>query len=389
MRLTCVVTAKRLWIGIGAIAIVTVAMALLVAYSGVYNIAASRGHPAWLNWFLTVGMHRSVQVNSQNIKVPDIDDEKLAPLGAAHFHSGCAVCHGAPGMRINPVFDHMLPSPPNLSEEVSQWKKRELFWIVRHGLQYAGMPGWSGHAREDEVWPIVAFLSVLPDLSEQEYKTLSQGNNIKKFIHDDADIHPLTELLTNCRRCHGTSTRPATTSYVPVLGGQKPEYLARALHEYKMNLRESGYMEPAAHLLSESDIHALANHYGQLDEVIQETPDYSNKLIEAGRKLVENGDRSRRIPACAQCHIREHSSQFPVLDEQYEDYLKNQLILWQRGGRNHTSYGELMGVIAKRMTLKQIQAVSAYYASVSSRKNADTSINTNAHENSIQGTENL
>ena len=38
----------------------------------------------------------------------------------------------------------------------------ELFWIVKHGIKYTGMPAWVALDRDDEVWAVVAFLNGTP-----------------------------------------------------------------------------------------------------------------------------------------------------------------------------------------------------------------------------------
>lgn len=86
--------------------------ALLAAYSGIFNIAASAGHPPLLHWFLQMAKERSVKVNSRHIKPPELELAEMVPLGAAHFQGTCAVCHGSPGQPVNPVFEQMLPAPP-------------------------------------------------------------------------------------------------------------------------------------------------------------------------------------------------------------------------------------------------------------------------------------
>ena len=133
-------------------------LALIIAYSGIFNIAASAGHPHWLNWFLTLGKRRSIIVNSRPVIAPELNLADLIPLGAAHFEKGCATCHGTPGQGIAPVYNHMLPPPSELKTVVPTWQREQLFWIVRHGIQFTGMPAWSGDKRDDEVWAVVAFL---------------------------------------------------------------------------------------------------------------------------------------------------------------------------------------------------------------------------------------
>jgi hypothetical protein len=69
----------------------------------------------------------------------------------------------------------MLPSPPDLSTAVRDWRDRELFWIVKHGIKYTGMPAWVAAQRDDEVWAIVAFLRRLPTLDAAGYRELALG----------------------------------------------------------------------------------------------------------------------------------------------------------------------------------------------------------------------
>src|SRR5688572_10416832 len=86
--------------------------ALLIAVSGVISVAASRGHFPFVEQFLELAMRRSVQHHAESLTPPDLDSPDLIRLGAAHFHGGCAFCHGAPTIPISPVAQHMLPPPP-------------------------------------------------------------------------------------------------------------------------------------------------------------------------------------------------------------------------------------------------------------------------------------
>ena len=144
------VTTHRRWIRIirfilfGLAAIVLTGF--LFAWSGLYNVAASRGHLAVTNAMLTFGMQNSVRTHALGIKAPPLDSQDLSTLGAAHFQSGCASCHGAPGVPINPIAQSMLPSPPNLATSMREWRDRELFWIVKNGHQIHGNAGLGGAA---------------------------------------------------------------------------------------------------------------------------------------------------------------------------------------------------------------------------------------------------
>jgi hypothetical protein len=96
------------------------AAAVLFAWSGVYNIAASSGHLALVSRFLQFGMQNSVETYSIGTDVPRLG-LALAERGMLYFQSGCAPCHGAPGLSRNPVASAMLPAPPDLARASNEW----------------------------------------------------------------------------------------------------------------------------------------------------------------------------------------------------------------------------------------------------------------------------
>lgn len=351
---------------LAGVALAGVIGAVVVAYSGLYNVAASRGHPAWLDWFLETGMRRSVQHHSSGAPTPDLSDPDLITLGAGHFQGGCAPCHGAPGQPLNPIYGHMLPSPPILGDQVQQWRDQELFWIVRHGIQYAGMPAWSGEGRKDEVWAVVAFLKRLPDLDEANYLELAQGNaeveaaSAARFVNTgQTALH-----LTACARCHDNGAAPVSDA-VPRLAGQSKEYLQRALSEYRRDKRQSGIMEPIAAELDETQIAKLAEFYASLPPSAHDGDDRNGG---AGATLARKGDRDRGVPPCETCHGAGALADYPRLAGQSAEYIAGQMNLWRRGGRMQSPQGELMGEIAARLSDEQVRAVAGYYAQASVSK---------------------
>lgn len=336
--------------------------ALTVAASGVYSIAASHGHPAWLDWFLGLGLRRSIQANARDTGSPPLNDPDLVQLGAAHFQGGCAPCHAAPGQLIDPVFAGMLPSPPRLEIHVDRWRDHELHWIVRNGLQYAGMPTWSGAGRDDEVWAIVAFLRRLREMPPETYQELARGHArssdraLNVLLHEGV----ATIARTACNRCHDTASAPPPGRYAPRLAGQSREYLIRALREYRSNLRQSGFMEPVAAQLDDDRIALLADHYATL---VSPRGDPRLAANAEGRRLALEGDRSRNIPACVSCHVGGRPA-YPRLAGQSADYVEGQLRLFRIGGRRGSSYAATMTEIAERLDNEQISSLAAYFESL-------------------------
>jgi cytochrome c553 len=70
-----------------------------------------------------------------------------------------------------------------------------------------------------------------------------------------------------CQACHGVDGNSQTPDY-PKLGGQRPDYLAKALRDYKSGARKNAIMAGFAGTLSAKDIEDLAAYYAAQPAVL-------------------------------------------------------------------------------------------------------------------------
>jgi len=70
-----------------------------------------------------------------------------------------------------------------------------------------------------------------------------------------------------CAACHGENGNSATPDY-PRLAGQHPDYLAKALRDYKSGLRKNPIMAGFAGALSTPDIENLSAYYAAQPPVV-------------------------------------------------------------------------------------------------------------------------
>ena len=70
-----------------------------------------------------------------------------------------------------------------------------------------------------------------------------------------------------CQACHGMDGNSPTPDY-PKLGGQYPDYLAKALRDYKSGARKSPIMAGFAGALTAKDIDNLAAYYASQPPVL-------------------------------------------------------------------------------------------------------------------------
>ena len=70
-----------------------------------------------------------------------------------------------------------------------------------------------------------------------------------------------------CQACHGTDGNSQNADY-PKLGGQYPDYLAKALREYKSGARKNPIMGAFAGTLSTADIENVSAYYAAQPAVL-------------------------------------------------------------------------------------------------------------------------
>lgn len=272
MRMRIVLTWKK----VAGLVVLGIAGVLLIGWMGLVSIAASSGHFGVTRWFLGWTMENAVETQSMLVSKPkdlDLDDPALVRRSAGHYATGCAACHGAPGVPQSPVVLQMTPSPPRLEDKVAEWSDEELFWIVKHGIKYSGMPAWPTQERDDEVWAQVAFLRALPDMTRAEYAELALGggladNDLEAGGETTAALDGIVEnALADCARCHGRGGlgggEGEAEDAFPIIAGQPAPYLYATLRAFALGLRESGFMEPPANRYAPEVLKALARHYSE------------------------------------------------------------------------------------------------------------------------------
>jgi len=167
-----------------------------------------------------------------------------------------------------------------------------------------------------------------------------------------------------CAACHGAEGHG--TPAFPRLAGSGADYLQAQLDAFAAGTRQSPVMQPFAQHLDATQRQSLAMYYASLTPPTTKTPAAADPK-DAGAWLAQRGDWAANVPACAQCHgpggvgVGGH---FPPLAGLPASYLQAQLQAWKDGSRPPGPQS-LMGTIAQRLDDGQMQAVAAYYASLS------------------------
>jgi mono/diheme cytochrome c family protein len=94
-----------------------------------------------------------------------------------HFADHCAICHANDGSGRTQINEGLYPPAPDLRQQDTQdLTDGELFYIIRNGVRFTGMPGWGGE--DEENWKLVLFIRHLPKISQKEIELMKEINNL-------------------------------------------------------------------------------------------------------------------------------------------------------------------------------------------------------------------
>lgn len=93
---------------------------------------------------------------------PDRGTGMSITRGKNLYDADCAACHGSDGRTPTIEGRGMLPQAVALdSPTVQSYSDRELFCVIREGIRFTGMPGFSGAVTNDQTWDVIDYVRTL------------------------------------------------------------------------------------------------------------------------------------------------------------------------------------------------------------------------------------
>jgi cytochrome c553 len=176
----------------------------------------------------------------------------------------------------------------------------------------------------------------------------------------------IAQRVVACAACHGSEGRATNEGYYPRIAGKPAAYLFNQLRNFRDGRRRNAAMTYLVGLQSDAYLGEIASHFAAL-ELPYPPPRVaaSNPVeLERGRRLAQEGDRARDIPACAACHGAQLTGVLPATPGLLglpRDYLSAQIGAW-KGAARRTVAPDCMAQIASALGSEDVGAVSAWLA---------------------------
>ena len=169
--------------GIFKVLVWTTACAVALAVVGLFWYLRSHGFsarekPAAFEAYLARHARRMAsEPGARDLKNP-VEPTPLAIAEARdHFADHCATCHANDGSGKTELNAGLYPAAPDMRQALTQeLSDGELFYIIKNGVRFTGMPGWGGSDQDN--WKLVLFIRHLPRLSPKELELMTEVNHL-------------------------------------------------------------------------------------------------------------------------------------------------------------------------------------------------------------------
>lgn len=100
--------------------------------------------------------------SSADLQNPAASNRRALEAGRNAYTGSCAVCHGANGDGKGAFGQGLYPPASDLRGHDTQEKTDgQLFWIIKNGLSFAGMPAFGDRYDDQTIWAMVAYTRAL------------------------------------------------------------------------------------------------------------------------------------------------------------------------------------------------------------------------------------
>ncbi|MFY9681165.1 MAG: cytochrome c [Candidatus Sulfotelmatobacter sp.] len=133
--------------------------------------------PRWEHHLANAAVDASMERHAPHVANPLPPSDQNLEDGMKLYTMNCALCHGGFDRKPASLANSLYPPPPNLVSDPPDDPEWHVFYCIRTGIRYTGMPSWQKTLSEQDIWKITSLLSHMDKLppSVQDYWKTSFG----------------------------------------------------------------------------------------------------------------------------------------------------------------------------------------------------------------------
>lgn len=168
---------RKFLLGVVATVVFIIVVGLAFVFLGFMPTNADSDPPRIETHMAGMALDASMEHHAPRASSPvPATDENLID-GMKIYTMNCAMCHGTLDYKPSPLEHSFYPPPPQVILDPLDDPDWHIFYAVRTGVRYTGMPAWNKMLTEEEMWKVTEFLTHMEKLSPavQEYWKISYG----------------------------------------------------------------------------------------------------------------------------------------------------------------------------------------------------------------------
>lgn len=169
---TCVHLVRHTLVIIGMLMVLGIAGGLIFMYSGIFNVAAAVVDSSVTTWALVTVREASIGLHARDVLPPDVGMVADPDNGFQIYRRECVMCHTPIGRSPRPMAVGFNPQAPSFDDQQDVMAPSEVFWVIKNGIRFTGMPAWGPSLTDKELWDVTAFLAALPKMTAADYDAI-------------------------------------------------------------------------------------------------------------------------------------------------------------------------------------------------------------------------
>jgi thiosulfate dehydrogenase len=133
--------------------------ALFIAQFGYLPTNADATPPDFEKRITSNALDASMERRAPRVTNPYSPTDDNLISGMKLYTMNCAVCHGTMDKKPSALEHSMYPPPPQLLLDPLDDPEWHIYYAIRTGVRYTGMPAWNRVLSDQDIWNVTAFLS--------------------------------------------------------------------------------------------------------------------------------------------------------------------------------------------------------------------------------------
>ena len=155
------------------------------AMLGFFPTAANVAPPHLEHRIAMGAVDASMERHAPRINNPLMPTDSNLEDGMKLYTMYCALCHGGLDRKPSPLANSFYPPPPNFISDPPDDPEWHIFYTIRTGVRYTGMPAWDKSLAEPDMWKITMLLSHLDKLPPAVQDYWKTNFNVAPTTDDD------------------------------------------------------------------------------------------------------------------------------------------------------------------------------------------------------------